>query len=114
MGPPLPLAGAPHVDDGRVVGPDVLEVDLQLGPHLGQLVGEEHVAGTGEAVEDVEPLVCGEVEPEAALAPVGVLEQHVDLGVEHGQTTRHQASHGVAPLDVLDLDDLCSPVRQQG
>ena len=31
VGPPLALAGAPHVDDGRVVGPDLVEVDVELG-----------------------------------------------------------------------------------
>ena len=51
---PLALAGAAHVDDRRVVGPDVVDVDLELGAHARQLVGEEHVAGGGELVEDVE------------------------------------------------------------
>ena len=33
VGSPLALAGAPHVDDGRVVGADLVDVDLELRAH---------------------------------------------------------------------------------
>ena len=44
VGAPLALAGAAHVDDARVVGPDVVDVDVELGAHARELVGEEDVA----------------------------------------------------------------------
>ena len=66
---------APHVDDVRVVGADVVDVDLQLLADARHLVGEEDVGDRGELVEDVAPLVLVEVEAEALLAAVGVLEE---------------------------------------
>ena len=67
-----------------IVRPDVVDVDAQLGAHARQLVGEEHVGGRRELVEDVETFVGREVEGEALLAAVGVLEQHVHVGAEWG------------------------------
>ena len=114
VGPALALARAPHVDDVRVVGADVVHVHLQLGPHARHLVGEEDVAGRRQLVEDVEPLRGGEVEADALLAAVGVLEQHVDVRLQERQAAAlQQAPHGVAALDVLDLDHLGSPVGEQ-
>ena len=54
-----------------------------------------------------------EVEAEALLAPVGVLEQHVDAAAERHGAARREAAHGVAALDVLDLDHLGAPVGEQ-
>ena len=113
VGATLALAGAAHVDDVRVVGADVLDVDVELRADARELVGEEDVGGGGELVEDVEALGRGEVEAEAPLAPVGVLEQGVHVVGHDGEPGRGQAPHGVAPLDVLDLDDLGAPVGQQ-
>ena len=60
------------------------------------------------------PSSDGQVEGQAPLAPVGVLEEDVDVVGYDVEAGRGQAPHGVAPLDVLDLDDLGAPVRQQG
>jgi hypothetical protein len=111
---PLPLARPPHVDEVRVVGAQVVHVDLQLGPHPGHLVGEEDVAGGRELVEHVEPLGRAEVEADALLAAVRVLEEHVDVRLhEREAAALQQASHGVAPLHVLDLDHLGAPVGEE-
>ena len=114
VGAPLALAGAPHVDDVRVVGPDVLDVDVQLGADRRHLVGEEDVAGRRQLAEDLEAVGGGEVEADALLAPVGVLEQDVDPAPEVHRAAGGEAAHGVAPLHVLDLDDLGPPVGEQG
>ena len=59
------------------------------------------------------PVLGGEVEADALLAPVGVLEQDVDPAAEVDGAARGQAPHGVAPLDVLDLDHLGAPVGEE-
>ena len=112
VGPPLALPGAPHVDDVGVLGPDVLHADLELVADRRELVGEEDVGRLGQAVEDGKALRRGQVEAEAPLAPVRVLQQHVDVGGDQGDAGRGEPPHGVAPLDVLDLDDLGPEVGQ--
>ena len=86
---------------------------VQLPTDARELVGEEDVRGGDELVEDVESVGRGQVEGQALLAPVGVLEQDVDVLGHDGDAGRCQPPHGIAPLDVLDLDDLGPPVRQQ-
>ncbi len=112
VGAAVAVARAAHVDDVRVVGPDVVGIDLQLGSDAGHLVGEEDVGDGGEPVEDVAPGGVGEVEPEALLAPVRVLHEHGHLAVEPGDAGRRQPTRGVAAGDVLDLDHLGTPVGE--
>ena len=95
------------------MGADVVDVDVQLAPDARELVGEEDVGRRGEPGEDVEAFGGGEVEREALLAAVGVLEQRVDIGGDVDRSARRQAAHGVAALDVLDLDDFGAPVGEQ-
>ena len=113
VGSALTVAGTPYVDDLGVVGSEVLDVDLELGPHARQLVRQEDVAGRRQSVEDVEAVLGVEVERQALLPAVRVLEQHVDLGAHDGEPARCQATHRVASLDVLDLDHLGSPVGEE-
>ena len=54
----------------------------------------------------------GEVEPEALLAPVRVLVQHVHRPAQAGQSGVHQSTHRVAALDVFDLDHFRAPVGE--
>ena len=63
--------------------------------------------------EDLESLVRGQVEPEALLAPVRVLEQDVHGRSHHRDPARGETTHRIAPLDVLDLHDLGTPVGEQ-
>ena len=85
VGAALALPRAGDVDDVGVVGPDVLELDRELLAHPRQLVGQEDVGRGGELVEDVEALGGGEVEGQAALAPVGVLEQGVHVAADRAR-----------------------------
>ncbi len=97
-----------------IVGPDVLELDVQLLADGGHLVGQEDVGRRGQPVDEVEALLGADVDADALLAPIGVLQQHV-----HGAHRRHdaaggQSAHGVTAFGVLDLDHLGTPVRQDG
>ncbi len=47
LGTTLTAARPGHVDDVRVVGPDVVDLDVELLAHGGELVGQEDVAGGG-------------------------------------------------------------------
>ena len=80
---------------------------------LGSLLVRKTSQVAAISAEDVEPLGRREVEAQALLAPVRVLQQHVDVGAHHADAAGEEASHGVAPLDVLDLDDLGTPVGEQ-
>jgi hypothetical protein len=81
-----PSRGRVRAGPGRCPGrrrcwgspPDVLDVDLQALAHGGQEAGEEHVGGLGELVEEVPAPVGADVDPDAALAPVGLLDDVVD------------------------------------
>ena len=94
-------------------GPDVVDVDEQLRRYPRQLVGEEHVARGGELVEHLEPVGLAEIEAEALLAPVRVLEEAVDVGGHRGHARRGQPAHRVAAADVLDLDHLGAEVGER-
>ena len=96
------------------MGSEVVDFDLQFGADRRQLVGEEHVARRSQAVEDVDSVPGREVEAQALLSPIGVLEEDVDVAAQRHCATGGQASHGVAPLDVLDLDYLRSQVGEKG
>jgi hypothetical protein len=96
------------------VRPDVVDVDVQTLADTGHLVREEHVALRRELVEDVDALGLRQVEPDALLAPVRVLEQHVHAGPEVHHAGATEAAHRVTPFDVLDLDHLRAPVGQDG
>ena len=111
--PAVALPGAADVDDVRTVDADVVEVDLELLAHAGELVGEEDVGGGCDLVEDLEAFCRGEVERKTPLAAVRVLEQHVHVGGDHRDLARGQAAHRIAPFDVLDLDDVGAPVGEQ-
>ena len=102
----LALTRPAHVNDAGVLGPNLVHPDLQLRPHARELVGQEDVGRPRQRVEDLQTLSGGQVETQALLSPVRVLEQHVDVVGDERQTRRGQAAHGIAPLHVLDLDDL--------
>ncbi len=95
-------------------GADVVDVGLQLLAHARHLVGEEDVGDRRELVEDVAALVLVEVEREAELAAVGVLEDGRHVAGEDRHAGGRQAPGGVAAGDVLHLDDLGAPVAEDG
>ena len=60
------------------------------------------------------PFSVAEVDADALLPPVGVLQEHVHVAHRGHDAARGKAAHGVAALGVLDLDDLGAPVGQDG
>ncbi len=111
----LAEGGAPHVDDVRIDGPDVVHVDLELGPGLGTEVGQEDVGFGGQLQQQVVALLGLEVEGHAALAPVGQLDHVVDpTRAGRDQTGVDQSPLGIADLGVLDLQDVGPPLGQHG
>jgi len=95
------------------VGADLLDADLQLLAHTRELVGEEDIGRGRQLIEDLQAVRRREVEAQALLPAVGVLQQGVHVVGDDGQPRGGQAPHGIAPLHVLDLDDLGTPVGQQ-
>ena len=73
VGAPGPARVGTHVDEIRVAGTEVLDVDLQLPARRGQEAGDEHVAPRRQLVQDLPALGDGHVEPDAALAAIGLL-----------------------------------------
>ena len=94
--------------------PDVVDIDVQLLAHGRQLVREEDVRLFDESVEDGEPVRVREVQPDALLPTVGVLEQDGHATAEPDRANLRQTAHGVAALGVLDLDHVRTPVREDG
>src|SRR5690606_29738811 len=67
---PGPVPGADGVDDVRVAGLHVRDVEAELGPGGGQVAGEEDVGLGGEVEHDLAGAGLLQVEGDAALAPV--------------------------------------------
>ena len=78
----------------------------------GALLVRKTSARLREPMNDVLAFRRREVQGDAALAPVGVLEQDVHGAVERLPAGDDQTAHRVAALDVLDLDDVCTPVGE--
>ena len=79
----------------------------------GSLLVRNTSAVASDLVEDLESLRRGQVESDAPLAPVRVLEQRVDPSARRRDARRGQAPHRVAAFDVLDLDHVGAPVGEQ-
>ena len=82
----LALTGATHVDDAGTVGADLLHPDLQLPADAREFVGEEHVGGRRQLVENLETVRRREVEGQALLPPIGVLHERVHVAGHCGDT----------------------------
>src|SRR5207244_5613912 len=87
------------VDDVGVVRTDVVDVDAEALADARPLVGEEDVRDRREAVEDGAPFVGAEVEADAALPAVGVLEQDVHHARKIHDAGAGKAAHRVTALD---------------
>ncbi len=112
LGALVAVCAAAGVDDVRVGRADVLDVELVLLPLRRQVVGQEDVGGLGDLVEHLLAPGRGDVDADAALAAVGVLDQRMAVGVELEPAHVDEAALGVAAHWVLDLDDVGAPVGE--
>jgi hypothetical protein len=107
------MPGAPGIDDVGVDGPDGLDVDLQSAEGVGQEAGQEYVGCLDDLVEQVPTAVGADVDPDAALTAVGLLDDVVDgAGPPGDQPHGDEAALRVASHGVLDLDHVGTPVGQ--
>src|SRR5215831_7273180 len=67
-----------RVDDFRIPRANMLNVDLELAARGGKKVGEKHIAGFCEAIEQLAALRMSDIQPDAALAAIGLLHEEVD------------------------------------
>src|SRR5439155_1050 len=78
LGAARALPVATHVDDLRVDAADVVHLDREPPPGRGEEVGQEDVGCLDQAVEEVAPGGAAEVEADAPLAAVRLLDHEVD------------------------------------
>jgi hypothetical protein len=104
--------GTPHVDDRRVIPPDIGEVDPQLTAGVGADVGHEDIGGRHQGGEHIPPGRVFEVDGHRPLASVGRLEERVHASVDVVQAVRRQAPIRIAGGRLLDLDDLRAPLAK--
>jgi hypothetical protein len=108
------LATSADVDDLRVHGANVFDVDAGALQCSGPPVGEKDIAGFGQPQQDLAAGGRLQVEADAALASVGVLvhEGHGDFGFVWREAARNKPTAGIAGDRMLDLDHVGAPVRQ--
>ena len=105
-------AGAAHVDDVGVDCPDVVDVDPQLGADGRQVRRHEDVRRADDGGQGLASAVGGQVTGDAALAPVGDLNEGVGSAaaeVEHVEQRPLRVAVGR-----FDLDDVGPEVGQHG
>ena len=73
-----------------------------------QAVSEEYIRRLGQFVEDFLTAWRGHIDPDAALAPIGLLDQRMAVGVDLQAAHPQEATLSVTTHGVLDLDDLDS------
>lgn len=115
VGPFAAEATARDVDDRGIDAPYLVEVDAELGPCLGQVVGEEDIAATDEFLEDRSRLVERKREADAALAAVGRLDRGCERHPRCGSGPSLNADQSALRISghrVLDLDDVGTPVSE--
>jgi hypothetical protein len=105
------VSGAAHVDDRRVDGADVLDVDAQAAASSREEAGEEHVGGRRQLEQDVPALLGAEVDRHAAFPSIGVLDGEVGAAAGD-EARRHQAALRVAAFGVFDLQHVGAPLGE--
>ena len=66
---------ATRIDDIWIGGSDMFDVELILLPDLRKIVGQEYVSGLGQFIQHFLPLWGGDIDTDAPLAAIGVLDQ---------------------------------------
>ena len=79
---------------------------------LREVVGQEDIRRLGDLVEQLLPLGGRQIDADAALAAIGMLEQRVTQRIERHATHVEEAALRIAAHRVLDLDDIRAPVGE--
>src|SRR5690606_13830686 len=114
LGAALAVGRAAHVDDVRVGGADVVDVDAELAADGGQEVGQEDVRLRDQPEQYLPAAGRGHVQPHALLTAVGNLDHVVHPTAAGHQPGADQPALRVPGLGMLDLDDLGAPLGQDG
>src|SRR5215472_9998189 len=78
LGPTRSVSVSARIDDFRIPRANMLNVDVELAARTGKKVGEKHVAGFREAIEQLQAVRLSDIEPDAAFASVGLLHEEID------------------------------------
>ena len=108
----VPKGRTPCVDDIGIGRPDVLDVDLHFLARTRQEIGQENIRLPGEFIEELATFRMDEIDPDAALAAVGVLHQKVDRPGVVLAAHLQQPTLAVSTFGVLHLQHIRTPVRQ--
>ena len=103
---------AAGVDDVRVGGADVLDVEFHLLALRRQIVGEKYIGGLGNLVDQLDTIGRGDIDADAALAAIRVLDHGMAHRVDLHAADVDEAALRVAAHRMLDLDDVRAPVGQ--
>ena len=107
------LAMAAHVDDVRVDGANVLDVEVRPLAGTRQPVGEEHVCGLAKLVEGVESGRVLKIDRHRLLAVVRLLDEVVDAaGRVWDEPGGDEATLRVTAVGMLDLEHLGTPLGE--
>src|SRR5262249_51844693 len=98
-----------RVDDARIDAPDVVEVDAQPPARGGEEVGEEDVRGPDQAMEELEAAGVRQIDSDAPLAAVRLLDHEVDAAGRRDEPGRHEPALLGARAGLPDLDDVGPP-----
>lgn len=102
------------VDDLRIDRTNVVDIDAELLPVSGKEAREEHIRAAGQLVEHFLALRHRYVQPDAALAAVGVLDVGVGIALDAQHPGLAEPTLRVTGHRVLDLDHLGAPLGQHG
>ncbi len=109
---PLTVRGDRRVDQPRVQGSEILPADAEPRARIERRVGDEHVGGPHEAMQDGPTLRAAEVERQPALGAVVDDPPIVVRTVGNAGSARAMAI-GVA-VGRLELDDVGAEIREDG
>ena len=112
--PFLSESGSPAINDPWVRRLDVRHIDSKLGARGRQKIRDENVSFPHQFEHDVPPGRNGDVDADGSLTPVEGLPHECESARPRGDLPCRQAADRIAPFRVLHLDNVCTPVGQDG
>ena len=106
-----PLAGTDRVHAAGIHGPDVVGVERELRARRREEVRDEHVGPFDQPVERGASFRVAQVDRDAALVAVELLEEEVEVAGVGDESHRHDLPQGIAGGS-LDLDHVGAPLGE--